>query len=134
MFHTLGHMKNRIAQNDSYGAPQSRIDGETRVIQQADQLIAATPAEQAQLNWLYGADMNKVSIIPPGVDLNRFAPIERDCAKKKVGIPCGDYNILFVGRIEPLKGIDTLLQAMALIQKRHPEQDNWQHSAQADSP
>ena len=121
MFHTLGHMKNRIAQDEKQRAPQSRIDGECRVIQTADCLIAATPAEQAQLNWLYGADLGKTVIIPPGVDLERFRPIPPDTAKTKVGIPCGDQNILFVGRIEPLKGIDTMLRAMALIQARHPE-------------
>jgi D-inositol-3-phosphate glycosyltransferase len=114
-------MKNRIAQSENQRAPQSRIDGESRVLRTADRIIAATPAEQAQLNWLYGADLDKVSIIPPGVDLERFAPIDKKEAKTHVGIPCGDKNILFVGRIEPLKGIDTMLQAMALIQKRYPE-------------
>lgn len=121
MFHTLGHMKNRVAQSEDERAPQARIDGETHVMDIADRIIAATPAEQAQLNWLYGADMSKVVIIPPGVDLERFKPIPKDVAKARVGIPCGDKNIIFAGRIEPLKGIDTLLQAMALIQLRCPE-------------
>lgn len=120
MFHTLGHMKNRIANHDSERAPQERIDGEIRVMSVADRIIAATPAEQAQLNWLYGADMEKVVVIPPGVDLERFHPIEPAEAKRHVGIPCGDKNIMFAGRIEPLKGIDTLIQAMALIKNRYP--------------
>lgn len=122
MFHTLGHMKNRIAQSEADAAPQSRIEGETHVINRvADRIIAATPAEVEQLAWLYGADTDKVKVVPPGVDLDRFRPIAKDTAKKRVGIPCGDTNILFAGRIEPLKGIDTMLRAMALIQKRHPE-------------
>ena len=121
MFHTLGHMKNRIAQDENQRASQNRINGENRVIETADCLIAATPAEQAQLNWLYGADLDKTVIIPPGVDLARFQPILPEVAKTKVGIPCGDHNILFVGRIEPLKGVDTMLRAMALIQERHPQ-------------
>lgn len=121
MFHTLGHMKNRIATDASERAPQERIDGETHVLAIADRIIAATPAEQAQLNWLYGADMEKVIIIPPGVDLERFHPIDKVEAKKHVGIPCGDKNIMFAGRIEPLKGIDTLIQAMALIKQRYPD-------------
>lgn len=120
MFHTLGHMKNRIAQSDSERAPQERIAGEMHVIQIADRIIAATPAEQAQLNWLYDADMDKVAIIPPGVDLERFKPIPKAIAKERVGIPLQDKNIVFAGRIEPLKGIDTLLLAMALIHQRHP--------------
>ena len=120
MFHTLGHMKNRIALSDDQQATPARITGEKRVIHLADQLIAATPAEVCQLTWLYGADQEKISIIPPGVDLQRFQPIDPKTAKRRVGIDCGDTNILFVGRIEPLKGIDTLLRAMALIQKRCP--------------
>lgn len=121
MFHTLGHMKNRIALDDSQRAPQSRIDGEKHVMTIADRLIAATPAEEAQFQWLYRADMSKVVTIPPGVDLERFHPIPSDEAKQTVGIPIRDKNIVFAGRIEPLKGIDTLLRAMALIQKCQPE-------------
>ena len=121
MFHTLGHMKNRVAQSEHERASQTRIDGEYRVIQAADRIIVATPAEQAQLHWLYGADLGKEAIIPPGVDLQRFHPIPPDAAKEQVGIPKQDKNIIFAGRIEPLKGIDTLLQAMALIQLRYPE-------------
>lgn len=120
MFHTLGHMKNRIATDAGERAPQERLDGESHVMSVVDRIIAATPAEQAQLNWLYGADMEKVIIIPPGVDLERFHPIDKTEAKKRVGIPCGDKNIMFAGRIEPLKGIDTLIQAMALIKQRYP--------------
>lgn len=120
MFHTLGHMKNRIAFTESERAPQERIDGETRVLRIADRIIVATPAEQAQLNWLYGADMGKEVVIPPGVDLDRFHPISKIHAKERLGIPIADKNIMFAGRIEPLKGVDTLLQAMALIQMRYP--------------
>jgi D-inositol-3-phosphate glycosyltransferase len=121
MFHTLGHMKNRIAQDESERAPQERLDGEKHVMGIADRIIAATPAEEAQLNWLYGADMRKVRVISPGVDLERFTPIPQELAKQTVGIPPDDKNIIFAGRIEPLKGIDTLLRAISLIQKRYPE-------------
>ncbi len=120
MFHTLGRMKNRIAQDDSQRAPQVRIEGEKHVIAIADCLIAATPAEEAQLHWLYGADKEKIVTIPPGVDLERFHPQSQTTAKDAVGIPQYHQNIVFAGRIEPLKGIDTLLRAIALIQKRHP--------------
>jgi D-inositol-3-phosphate glycosyltransferase len=121
MFHTLGHMKNRIALDDSERVPPERIAGEQHVLEIANRIVAATPAEQAQLNWLYGADLNKVVIIPPGVDLERFHPIPQEEAKEQVGVPCGDKNILYAGRIEPLKGVDTLLQAMALLKRRYPD-------------
>lgn len=122
MFHTLGHMKNQIATSVSERAPKERIDGEQHIIHHvADRLIAATPAEEAQLQTLYGADPAKISIIPPGVDLERFRPINKKEAKQRVGLPCSDKNILFAGRIEPLKGIDTLLRAMAILQERSPQ-------------
>jgi D-inositol-3-phosphate glycosyltransferase len=120
MFHTLGHMKNRIAQSDSERAPQARLDGEVRVVQMADRLIAATPAEEQQLVELYAANPDKIAVIPPGVDLAHFHPIPKELAQARVGIPCGNKNILFAGRIEPLKGIDTLLQAMSMLQNEHP--------------
>ncbi|MCB0148329.1 MAG: glycosyltransferase, partial [Caldilineaceae bacterium] len=69
MFHTLGHMKNQIARDASEFAPQSRLDGEAHVVQIADRLVAATPAEEAQLRGLYGAPAGKIAIVPPGVDL-----------------------------------------------------------------
>ena len=120
MFHTLGHMKNQIAQDDRERAPQDRLDGEAHVVAVADRLIAATPAEESQLIEYYGADPAKIAIIPPGVDLSRFRPIPKEEARRKVGIPGGHTNILFAGRIEPLKGIDTLLRAMSILQERHP--------------
>ena len=121
MFHTLGHMKNRIASGDAQRAPQSRLDGETRVIRSVDRLIAATPAEESQLIELYGASTSKIRVIPPGVDLARFHSIDPAAAKARVGMPPDQANILFTGRIEPLKGVDTLLEAVALLQQRHPE-------------
>jgi D-inositol-3-phosphate glycosyltransferase len=121
MFHTLGHLKNQIAQSDEERAPQERLDGETRVVALADRLVAATRAEVHQLVDLYDAAPRKIHVIPPGVDLDRFHPIDPVEAKARVGIPCGDSNLLFVGRIEPLKGIDTLLGAMSILQARHPE-------------
>lgn len=119
MFHTLGLMKNRVATSDRELAPPERIEGEQKIIEFADRIIAATPAEQAQLHWLYGNRTGKEVVVSPGVDLQRFQPLPQEAAKAHVGIPVNDRSILFVGRIEPLKGVDTLLQAMALIQDRY---------------
>ncbi len=112
MFHTLGRMKNRIAgeQEGDY-----RIQGEHEVLALADRIVAATPAEEAQLRWLYRVDTDKVVIIPPGVDLSRFYPIPPDEAKAYLGLPPEHQMLLFVGRIEPVKGLDVLLQAMAAM-------------------
>jgi D-inositol-3-phosphate glycosyltransferase len=121
MFHTLGHMKNLIATDESERAPQIRLKGEAYVAQIADRIIAATPAEKSQLIEYLHANPAKIAIVPPGVDLERFHPLDRAEAKARLNIPCGEHTILFAGRIEPLKGIDTLLRAMSLLQARHPQ-------------
>ena len=72
----------------------------------------------AQIQWLYDTDQKLVTIIPPGVDTSHFYPIPPDEAKEFIGIPCNDRMMLFVGRIEPLKGVDTLIKAISLIRQK----------------
>jgi D-inositol-3-phosphate glycosyltransferase len=115
MFHTLGIMKQRVAQDNSEVESDYRLAGEYRVLSNADRILVSTPAEMAQLQWLYHADTEKILIIPPGVDLSRFYPIARDEAKEFIGVPPCNRMILFVGRIEPLKGVDVLIQAISLM-------------------
>lgn len=121
MFHTLGHMKNSVAQRPEEQEYSARLSVETELVKQADALVAATPLERAQLSWLYGADPAKMRVIPCGVDLDQFMPIPMARAKECLGLPQNQRMILFVGRIEPLKGIDALLRAIALLVRRCPE-------------
>jgi D-inositol-3-phosphate glycosyltransferase len=125
MFHTLGYMKNQIAMDESERAPQVRLDGEAHVVQLADRIIAATPAEKSQLIEYLNAAAARIAIVPPGVDLGRFHNFEkeeeRQVACTKAGIPSSNHNILFAGRIEPLKGIDTLLRAMSILRECYPQ-------------
>jgi D-inositol-3-phosphate glycosyltransferase len=116
MFHTLGEMKNRIARSEAEREGEYRIQGERQVLRRADRIIAATIAEVTQLRFLYKASANKLVVIPPGVDVSHFYPIPADEAKLYVGLKPDDRMVLFVGRIEPLKGVDTLIQAMSCLQ------------------
>jgi D-inositol-3-phosphate glycosyltransferase len=118
MFHTLVLMKNRIARTPLEIEGEYRLNGEKTVLTNADKIIAATQAEKSQLEFLYAAHNADISIIPPGVDTSRFYPIPKDEAKDVIDIPPKSRLILFVGRIEPLKGIDNLIKAIAIIQKR----------------
>jgi len=120
MFHTLGLMKNRIALHQQRQEPAVRIEKEREVMAYVDCVVAATPAERAQLQWLYGLNLDKVATVPPGVDLGRFHPVDLSMARQRVGVPLKDRMILFVGRIEPLKGIDTLLKAIAILRAGCP--------------
>ncbi len=115
MFHTLGLMKQRVARSGEQVEGEYRLAGERKTLRLAEKIVAATPAELAQLQWLYQADLNKIVVIPPGVDLSRFYPIPADEAKEFIGVPPCERVLLFVGRIEPLKGLDVLIQAIALM-------------------
>jgi D-inositol-3-phosphate glycosyltransferase len=119
MFHTLGEMKNRVARSEAEREGAYRLDGERQVLTRADRIIAATPAEQAQLEWLYKADASKVTVIPPGVDTSHFYPIPADEARQYIGLAPDARMILFVGRIEPLKGVSTLIKAVACLQLKN---------------
>ena len=121
MFHTLGKMKNQVAQTPGAQEPPRRIQVEEEIVRFADRVIAATPVEEEQLVGLYGADPARIRVIPPGVDLERFHPIPPARAKEKVGLGPNCRVILFVGRIEPLKGIDTLLWAISLVRRKRPD-------------
>ena len=80
-------------------------------------MIAATPAEVEQLTSLYTIDPTIITVIPPGVDTCHFYPIPQDEAKEAIGVPQDAQMILFVGRIEPLKGVDTLIRAIAVMRE-----------------
>ena len=125
MFHTLAAMKNRVARSAEEASSKFRLDSESRLLKEADRIIAATQAELAQFQWLYHTDTRNVVVVPPGVDTSRFYPMPQDEAKDFIGIPLAQNMILFVGRVEPLKGIDTLMQALVLLKDdgvflRHP--------------
>ncbi|RJP51113.1 MAG: glycosyltransferase family 1 protein [Anaerolineaceae bacterium] len=115
MFHTLGEMKNRIARSDAEREGPYRVEGEKRVLKRADRIIVATEAEKAQLQWLYKGDVRKMEVVPPGVDVSHFYPIPTDEARQFIGLSPHQQMVLFVGRIEPLKGVDTLIRAMSCL-------------------
>lgn len=117
MFHTLGIMKQRVARSDEEQESEARLAGEREILRFSDQIVVSTQAEFVQLQWLYQCDTSKVKVIPPGVDTSRFYPIPKDEAKEYIGFSTELPVLLFVGRIEPLKGIDTLIQAVALMRQ-----------------
>ena len=121
MFHTLGEMKNRIARSDAEREGEYRVNGEKQVLGRMNRITVATLAELTQLRFLYKADANKLVVIPPGVDVGHFYPIPSDEAKTYIGLKPEHRMILFVGRIEPLKGVDTLLQAMSCLQLKEAQ-------------
>ena len=121
MFHTLGIMKNVVAQRSADLETAQRIEIETEIVREADVLVAATPVEEEQLVQRYGASPDHIRVISPGVDTERFHPVPQAIARASISL-CPDRRlILFVGRIEPLKGIDSLLRAVAIVMEQRPE-------------
>lgn len=120
MFHTLGAMKNGVARSAEETETMQRIAIERRLLQEADVVVAATPLDRAQMVWHYGADAEQISIIPCGVDLHRFQPQPQAKVRERLGLPLDQRLLLCVGRMEPLKGMDCLIQALALLQQRQP--------------
>ena len=112
MFHTLGEVKNRARRAER--EPAARIAGEREIVRRADRVICATPHERDFLVELYDADPADVRIVPGGVDLVRFHPGDRMAARMALDLPSGPLA-LFVGRLEPLKGVDVLIRAAAVI-------------------
>jgi D-inositol-3-phosphate glycosyltransferase len=115
--HTLGLVKNRTLAAGARPEPQLRIHVEGELAQQADLLIASTSDEANELTDGYGADPERVFIVPPGVDLATFQPMDRAVARRELGYG-SERVLLFVGRLERLKGVEVVIRALALLRDR----------------
>ncbi len=113
MFHTLGKMKNMFSIDDK--EPDYRIRIEEDVIQHCQHIIASTETEKNQLIYRYDAPSHRISVIPCGVNLNLFQPMNKVKARRHLQFPENEQVILFVGRIVPLKGIKNLFYALSYL-------------------
>jgi D-inositol-3-phosphate glycosyltransferase len=114
MFHTLGRLKNTVAQSAAEVEPDLRIAEESRIVAEADRIVAANVVERAHLVWYYGARADRVEVIPCGVDTELFQPMSRSAAKDLLELG-SEPLLLYVGRLDPIKGLETLLDAMTRL-------------------
>jgi len=112
MFHTLGALKNSSLPGTM--EPVSRMVHERAVIHSCDRVIASTSDEKLEMVKRYGAPTDKISVIPCGIDLSLFHPINRQSARHVCGLP-DKITLLFVGRPDPIKGLENLLQACSML-------------------
>lgn len=119
-FHTLALMKNLVARDDAEKEGRARIEAEIALTKAAQIIISPSESDANYLHYLYEVPREKITVIPPGVDTTLFRPIDKVVAKEKTGLAQNMKYILFVGRIEPLKGIDVLMYAMKILMKRNP--------------
>ena len=107
-FHTLARVKAEHGDPE----PEHRAESEARIIGCSDVITASCVAEAHQLQRLYGADPARIEYVAPGVDRAFFSPGHRQAARDALGLPKGPV-VLFVGRIQPLKGVDLAVRSFA---------------------
>ena len=112
-FHTLSKIKMqaRVKENDAL----SRPDVEAELMGSADRIIASSQHEKDAIRRLYQVPADRIKIIPCGVDLSLFKPLDPKEARRRLGLN-GEKVVLYVGRIEPIKGLDLLVHSAALIE------------------
>lgn len=124
MFHTLGALKNRVARSPAETETLRRIEIEQTLMQHADVIVAATALDAEQMHSHY-QPRAPIQIIPPGVNLAHFTPMPQAAARQQLGLPPDQRILVCVGRMEPLKGMDNLIRALALLHTQHPD---WRES------
>ncbi|HEY8597885.1 MAG TPA: glycosyltransferase [Thermomicrobiales bacterium] len=113
MFHTLAALKKEAAKGAADGQePPLRIESERQLISRVDAIVAGNARERAEMTWWYGQCSSKIQTIPCGIDLEQFFPRDRAAARAELGLGSAPI-LLFVGRIDPVKGIDFLIEGYA---------------------
>ncbi len=120
MSHTLGYPKNAAAQQVWEQEPPRRLQVEYEILKHSDALVAESPASKQHMVQEYGVDPARVQIIPCGVDTLLFRPQSRQQARRALALPEAAPLVLFVGRLQPLKGLDTLLRAVHPVRQQYP--------------
>lgn len=118
--HTMAKVKNIDVAEGDRPEPSVRIIGEEQVVENSSRLIANTGEEARQFIDLYDAAPEAIDIVHPGVDLEVFAPGDREAARRQLGVASDAFLMLFVGRLQPLKAPDVLVRAAAQMVRDDP--------------
>ncbi|MGH8994975.1 MAG: glycosyltransferase [Acidimicrobiales bacterium] len=120
-FHTLDRVKAEAGPEEMQAdMPHRRAEAEATIISCSDAVLASCSVEAEQIIQLYGADPDRVRIVPLGVDHAYFAPGDRAQARRALGLPATGPLLLFVGRIQPLKGADVAVRVLGELDRTHP--------------
>jgi D-inositol-3-phosphate glycosyltransferase len=121
-FHTLDRVKAEASPEEvEADAPHRRSEAEATIIRCSDTVLASCSVEAAQITELYGADPSRIRIVAPGVDHAFFGPGDRPQARRALGLPPRGAILLFVGRIQPLKGVSVAVRTLAALGADHPD-------------
>jgi D-inositol-3-phosphate glycosyltransferase len=119
-FHTLALMKNLVSRSSSERESNRRITIEKKLIKNTSIITASSEADKEYLTHLYSCPEEKISIVNPGIDPKVFHPIPKLEAREYIQSVTRDKLLLYVGRIEPLKGIDVLMHALKILSNKYP--------------
>jgi D-inositol-3-phosphate glycosyltransferase len=116
-FHTLDRVKATASPEEVEAfAGARRAEAEATIIECSDALLASCDVEAEQLVELYGAAPERIEVVPPGVDHAFFSPGDRRAARRAIGLDdLSGPLLLFVGRIQPLKGADVAVRSLASL-------------------
>ena len=114
-FHTLARVK--AASGDRSHGYEQRVKIETELIGCSDVILSNSSFEMEQLDTLYGADPSRIEIVPPGVDHSIFSPASKKEARQLLNLK-EQPTLLFVGRIQPLKGVDLAISTLSELRHR----------------
>ena len=114
MFHTVGAVKNSTAGSEK--EPELRTAIEKHLARKCDRILVATDRERDHLVQHYGASPETIGVVPCGVNLDLFRPLDKAAARQQLGFAQDESIVLYVGRFAPVKGIDRLMEAIAHLQ------------------
>jgi D-inositol-3-phosphate glycosyltransferase len=117
-FHTLDRVKaESMPEEVEADMPHRRAEAEASIIDCSDAVLASCSVEAEQIASLYGADPDRIRIVPLGVDHAFFGPGHRPQARRALGLPMQGRLLLFVGRIQPLKCADAAVETLAALER-----------------
>lgn len=122
-FHSLGAVKHNVMGIDNEKS-KKREEGEKEIIDKCNWIVATSPQEVEDIKHFYKKSEDKLVVVPVGVDLRKFCFYSKHIARRKLGVH-EDPIVLFVGRFEERKGLDTLIRAIGLIKKEVPNVKLW---------
>ena len=112
-YHTIGAVKNLTCPTEN--ASELRLENEKKLAKLCDQIVLPTKKEKEHLIEYYNAPVDKIRIIPCGVNLELFKPMDKLSVRRHLALPMDDPIILYVGRFAPIKGLDRLLKSFSYL-------------------
>jgi len=121
-FHSLGIIKSQtkkkyLKNKNDYEYFVERLNIEAKIIKNSSIIISLAESEKQELNRFYGCPLEKVAVVPGGVDLEKWQPLDKAKSRETLKIAKDNFVLLYVGRLEWRKGIGTLISAANLLKK-----------------